>query len=742
MTIGITDAADLERQKQTIQYNIILEIEGVATLYGAILIREIIKYGRTGLTYGDGNIYGGLADIEDQQDFISFQGSSTQISQQLRPDQGSVSSVQSLTLALLDTNNEITNLISPGVTLTDILGRRAKVWFGFKESSWPEDYIIIHRGRIESVDSAPGLVSLTVAHSDNKKRQKIFEKASSKLDGAINDSVTSLILDDGSGFFAPVNGPDGSEDPTIKFYLRINDEIMQYASISTNTFNSLTRGALGTTAASHADDDDVESFIVIEGEVMLVALKFLLSGVNGPYIENQVITNFVQIGDGSTVANAIWFSGKNVELEYGLTLGDFITTTGASNGANNVTLKVITEIVNLDNGSYIVIGGESFVTETDTAAVIDFRSQYDTLGEGMAMGSDEVDIAEHLRLRTLFLSSFNQRHYFKDTIQGDDFLEKEVYNPASSFAVPRKARASVGIHSAPIPGDIIQTFDKTNIRDPDKIVLRRRMGRHFFNTIVHKLDVDELEDKFKTGVVNVDATSKTQIPVGTKTKTITASGMRSDLNAVNLANQAATRLLDRYRFAAEHLEGIKVFFKDGFQTEPGDRVLFDPTDLKVSNTADGTRVKPVKFFEVLNKKLNLKNGEITLSIIDTNFTGQDRFALISPSSFIKQANSTSEIVVKKSFSTPLANEGKKWEDLVGSIVEVRSPDGVARIDQVTIQSVNGDVIKFTSALGFTPLADDLMTLAEYNGQPDSTHLIYAFMKNEAFDDGTDQYAML
>jgi len=743
LAFEITNRADLERQKQTIQYNIVLEIDGVSTLYGGVLIKEIIKYGSAGLTFGtSAQIYGGLAEIADQDDSISFEGTSTSIQQQLRPDQGNVSSVQSLSVALLDTNNAITKLISPGVTLTDMLARKCKIWFGFKESSWPEDYIVLHRGIVSDIDSKPGLIILTVSHSDNKKRQKIFEKADTLLDGSIGTGDTTLTVDATANFLAPVLGPDGANDAAIKFYVRIDDEIIEYTGTTGTTFTGGVRGSLGTTAATHDDDAKVESFYVLEEVAMELALKLMLSGWTGPFKEDEPITNFVQVGDGSTVANAIFFLGINVETEYGLTLGDYITTTGASNGANNVTLKQITDIVIQDQGSYIVIGGESFVIETSTSAVIDFRSQYDTLGEGLKMSPDEVDVAEHLRLRDLFLSSFNYRFYLKDTIEAQEFLEKEVYAPASAFSVPRKARSSVGIHSAPIPGDITITFDKTNIQSPDKITLKRKLGRHFFNTIVHKFDIDELEDKFQTGVINTDATSKTQIPIGNKTRTIEGTGMRSDLNAANLANQAASRVLDRYKFAAEHFESIRVFFKDGFQVEPGDRVLFDPTDLKISDTSQGDRTKDIRFFEVLNKKMNIKTGDISLALIDTNFTGQDRFALICPASKVKQGNSTSQLVVKKSFSTTLANEGKKWEDFVGTELRVRSPDGTTRNDTAILDTVAGDVLTFTSALSFTPLVDDLVEFSEYNNQIDQAHLIFAFMNDTSFPDGTDQYSML
>lgn len=64
--------------------------------------------------------------------------------------------------------------------------------------------------------------------------------AQSTLDGAINDSVTSLDVSSASSF--PVSGD---------FRIKIDDEIMLVTAVSSNTF-TVTRGSESTTAASHS----------------------------------------------------------------------------------------------------------------------------------------------------------------------------------------------------------------------------------------------------------------------------------------------------------------------------------------------------------------------------------------------------------------------------------------------------------------------------------------------------------
>lgn len=753
MTFEITRRAQLESEKTGIEPQIVVEIDGFSTLFGAVSIKEIIKYGQAGLVYGppSNQVYGGLSDIADQLDVINFDlGTTTSLKQNLRPDQGTSSSIQSFAVVLNDRNNQISRLISPGVEVTDILGRKARIYFGFVNSSWPEDYIILFRGFVDDVDSGPGNVKLIITHPDTKKKSELFPKAETTLDGAINASTTSITLDSTSDLFEPLIGPTGVADSAFRSYIRINDEIIQFTGISGSSLTGVVRGALSTTAASHSDGDTVESFYQLEDTAMILALKLMMSGTNGAFVEDVDVTHFVQTEGTSTQANGIFFNGVDVEKLYGLTVGDYATTTGASNAANNVTNGIIEQILQFDTGSAIVLeatdalgAAVSLVLETDSAAEIDFRSQYDVLPDGMTMDPDEVDVAEHIRLRDLFLSSFNYRFHIKDTIEGKSFIEKQLYAPASAFSVPRKARASVGIHTAPIPRENFQIFNKDNISEPEKIRLRRTLARHFFNTIIHKFEEDVLEEKFLRGTITTNVDSTNRIKVGRKTRVIEANGMRADLNGVVLANAAADRLLDRYKFGAEFFERIKTFFSAGFKTEVGDAVIMQFNDLNITNTQDGTRVKDQRFFEVINKTLNIKTGETTLSLVDTAFDGSQRYGLISRASKVNAATSASVFSVKSSFNSKFAIEGDKFKDFIGTGITVRTDDGTTRFDDTgIIKSVVGNEITLESPLSFTPLEDDIVELSEYNNATDTVRLLYAFLGDGSFDDGTDDYVFI
>jgi hypothetical protein len=147
--------------------------------------------------------------------------------------------------------------------------------------------------------------------------------------------------------------------------------------------------------------------IRLQGNGLQLARKLMFSGTTGYFETGVDVTNFERISVTELVSNAIFFEGIDVSDEYGIVEGDYITTSGASNGANNVTLKTIASITKTFEGSYIVVNGVTFVEENSSAATISFRSQWDTLSDGCRMKGFDVDEAEFEYWYSTFLSSFD-----------------------------------------------------------------------------------------------------------------------------------------------------------------------------------------------------------------------------------------------------------------------------------------------------------------------------------------------
>ena len=426
-------------------------------------------------------------------------------------------------------------------------------------------------------------------------------------------------------------------------------------------------------------------------------------------------------------------------------LGDFVTITGAANAANNVTLKKINSITTLKTGFAIKLEGVSFVTEVDSSAVCSFRSKYDVfpIGAGLGLTAAEVDIQQHEDIRDNFLSSDVYDFYLKDTINVKDFLSAQVYNPVGCFSLPRKARASVGIHRPPLPGVDIKILDSTNVLNANKLKLERSINKDFFNSVIYKYEELVLENKFTKGFVTTNATSLSQIPIGNRPLTIEAKGFREILSADLIAADATSRRLNKYKFGAERINGIDLNLKDGFSIEIGDAVIVDIASLQITDTKTGTRAGKERMFDVVNKKINTKTGIVTIDVSDTAVDTTLRFGLITPSSFISTGISTTQFIIKPSFNTDRfgLDEFKKWNKLEGVSVIVRSQD-YSVSDTSTISSISGNTFTLSSALSFVPQTDYVVELDQYDNQNDRAKLLYGFMSDAVFADGGNQYVML
>lgn len=716
MALELTERALRESEKLRIEPQLVLEIEGITTLFGAVQILRQIRIGDDGLLIGDDWRIGGLVAVDDQEDIISLEsGSGTEINQQLDPFKGSVSSVSSVQLQLSDRRLLVSQIISPGVVLQDILGVKAHLWLGFKNTAWKEDYIKVFSGIIDEVESGSADVKINLAHPEQLKRQKIFQPVAVLLDGAHTDSDTTIALLSTENVLTRVLGPDGAYDDAIDFYVKIDDEIILYTGITGNTITGCSRGALGTSAAAHGNLAEGKTLVQIEDTVINIALKIMLSGRNGFYKEDVPVGRYLHPEPTTTVANSVFFDQINIETEYGATVGDYITITDATNGANNCSLKPILEIGITEDGSYVVVGGGvAFIEEPDSPAVAAFRSQYDTLGEGLNLTPDQVDVAEHVFWDNFQLGSSSYRFVIQDAIEGKQFLDEQVYKPVGAYSIPRKGRASMGYHTGPIARDILKVIDRTNVKDPDKIRLKRTINRDFANTVVFQFDKNELDGQYKSGSINVSQTSKNRIPVGNKTISINSEGMRRNLDGAGTALRVASRYLGRYQLAAESFERIGVLFKTGFAIEPGDLVLLDSEGLNITNTEDGTRDKRTKLFEVRNRKINLKTGDVTLALTDTDFGQTERYGVVSPSSVIV-SGTTTELLIEDSYGAFFPeNESRKWEDYIGLPIIVHSEDW-SYSEEVTLEGIDpGNKYKLlVSALSGAPSAGYIIDIADY-----------------------------
>jgi hypothetical protein len=738
MAFELTFDASLAVDKTSIEPTYVFCIEGLDFCYTAVEIQKYIRWGDEDLFFGDDWVYGGVNALEGQKTYVSLENSTRKITQQIQPDKGSVSSVSSITVRVIDKNNEVSEVISRNIILNDILGKRADLWVGFRGTAFKDDYIKIFSGLISDVVSGPGFIEFTVNHPDEKKRSRLFEKYETVLVSAIDNVTTTITLEDASGFILPSD--------SLRSFVKIEDEFIEYTGISGNQLTGVTRGALVSidpraAAASHAIDTNVESFYILEDRAIDLALKLMLSK-SGFFAEDVPILSFVLNENSNQTPNSVYFKDIRLNRDYGLVPGDKITITGATNGSNNVTDVEISQIVSLEEGDYAILDA-TLIFEDETSAVAKFQSKYDVLTEGLGMDPRDVDVKQHEFIRDTFVSSYDLRFYLKDTIDdAKEFIEQEIYVPFSGYSLPRGTRSSLGLHIAPFPFDQIRTLSKKNIKNASSLRLRRSFAKNFYNAIVFRFDEDLYDDKFLRGVVTFDAQSREETG-RRKDFVITSKGLRTDLQGASNATVAASRLLDRYRRGAEFFEQVEVFFSEGIRIEPGDAIIFDPEGLNITDTATGNRVKPAKFFEVTNKSLDL-SGRVTLFLTDTSFDGSERYGLFSPASFIRSGTTTS-VTIDPSFSRPFGdNEWRKWAEFVGADVQIRSLD-FSEVADSKISSISGNTITLSPALPFTPQNGYVMEFSDYDKQTnEQVKLLYTFNSDDdnPFDDGRDPYVYL
>jgi len=435
-----------------------------------------------------------------------------------------------------------------------------------------------------------------------------------------------------------------------------------------------------------------------------------------PFVENVEIRNFNQVSPSTFVNNAIFLDTFDSNSEYGIVVGDYVTITGSAIPANNVTDSQITSIQVFESGSYLVLS-DTLTTVTGSPAIASFKSQYNTLpnGCGCSMSPTQVDVAQHVNLKTLFPSLPEYDFYIKDTLStARDFLTEQIYFPAGFYRSDRAGRSSVGATIPPLVLEELIELTDQNVKMADNNKIKRQITKDFFNNVTYKFNRDTITDRFLAGTINFSQRSLNRINTGTKSLKIESDGFRGDAATRNFIAGQARRFTDRYQFAAESIE-VQTDYKTGMPIEVTDIVLFGNSNLQLPDINQGSRDFAPRLMEVVNKKLDIR-GQVSLSLLDTGFGLDGRFSTISPNSFIGAGSSTTSIVLTASFGTgEFQVERLKWQNFIGEEIRIRNEDFT--FDEVTtlVQFDPGSInrIVVSPAISLAPPEGYLVDLPEY-----------------------------
>jgi hypothetical protein len=682
--------------QSTKQINIVVEIEGVPGLLTAQPLYTRLRYGDPGVHYGDpGLVYGGLRPLSTfngglVQDIMSLDASSLTLQQRIEPEQGRAS-ISVLSFGFIDKDQYMTRLCSPGIIVDDILGKKIKVYLGYKEISFPEDYYVVYRGIISSIDQPPGLVKFTLSDPNIKRRSQVFYAGKTTTTTSITDVQTTIPVVSNGDFFKPLTGPSGAYDSGVKYYLQIADEVIEYgpsfslpsATFGTNSFAGVVRGSRGSVAVAHDAATDVTNLIEISGHAIDIALKVMLSGWNGPCIEGVVLQgiNLTQLLVPASYPNSLVLPpNKDANRDYGIYLGDYLTVSGSAVPANNQTCVVIGfQDLNGEPNRVILTTG-TFTNELATTGVMAIRSQYDVypLTCGTQLSVDEVDVQRHLELKAQFLSVEENAYSFLITgpETGKTWIESEIYLPIACYSLTRFGRLSVGLTKPPLADDRLQFLTKDNITNADRLAPQRSItNRKYFNEIDWSYDVLPDGSTFTTVLKALNTDSLNTIGLSSVLP-ITSKGLRSSLNPDAVIQRRTKFLLNRYAKGAI-LINPEVNYEVGCQIEAGDIVaLQDNGALQIANYGTGIRNLGVQLFEVTGRTLDLRNGNAKLELL-SGVGGQadDRFGTISPSSRTAAGVDLGSVIITDSYGAKYpGNEAEKYADYIGQKIVIHSDD--------------------------------------------------------------------
>ena len=728
----------LYNTQQTKELAVVVEIDGVPGLLSSVTLFETLNYGDPDIFYGDpGLVYGGLVPLTEYnggevRNILSLDGSSLTLSQRLEPEQGRAST-SLLTLSFIDYQGYMTELCSPGVIVDEILGKNVKVWLGYRQLSFPDDYYVIFRGKISGVTSEPGRTTLQLSDPNLRRRTQVFFTAVTQLQSAITDSDTTIPVISNGDFHKHILGPDGNYDPAIKLYLGIEDEWIEYGptaslpagTFGTNTFGNVARGARGSTAVAHDAGTDVTCAIEIEDHAVDIALKVMLSGWNGPYVDDVAIEHIVYTGDvllGDQATSLTFPENVDVIRDYGWSAGDYLTISGATNGVNNQTVQIVSFAPLFGQENRLVYTtGVTLVSESNTTAVLSVRSQYDTypISCGVKLTPDDVDVDRHIYIKDTFLQFDGNNYRFfitSDESSAKSWLETQVYLPISCYSLTRFGRLSMGITKPPLADNRLKFLSQDNILNAKSMKPNRGVNnRRFFNEVQFSWDARD-DGAFSQVLRTIDSDSLNLIGLASVLP-VRALGGRSDLAFDESVERRSERLLSRYKRGATEIDP-KVNWEVGVEIEAGDVVaLQDDGTLFIANYDTGQRNLGVQLFEVTERSLDIRSGQINLKLVSgVGAQATDRFGTISPSSVLDSGSTSTQLVLTDSYGAIFpGNEQGKWIDYIGQPVLVHNDDwsqsGVSTI--IGFDTFNPYLMQIAPPLAFTPSAGYMVEINDY-----------------------------
>ena len=338
--------------------------------------------------------------------------------------------------------------------------RRAALRLGFKELAGAADFAVIARGLVSEAEvQAQGTrlsLSLRPLHGTFKDRRLFVEKRTA-LTAAVTAVGGELLVGDETRLLPP--GADAG-------YVRVDDEILSYSSVSAGKLQGLSRGLLGSVAASHEQDAEVRQVYVLGAENPLTLfLQVALStgaGTNGPY---DVLPKEAGLGIPAALVNAAKVESVREESAAGARMRFAITeeVTDAKQWIESQLLQPAGCSLLLDDAGTISVSFYGPVSPSEVLPRLDADSLIRGSGLSARLGLEGVSNVAEVR-------------YSRDPVSGE-FLSRLLLVDNDSISAHGESKKHVleldGIHGS------VSTVDPQPLGDVlAELLALRFVGRY------------------------------------------------------------------------------------------------------------------------------------------------------------------------------------------------------------------------------------------------------------------------
>lgn len=327
--------------QQTKNVSVVVKIAGVPDLLTNRTLNTRVRFGDPNITYGQtGLVYGGLRPytVKNQdgststfRPFLSLEGSSSTVSQRLEPEQGKAS-VSTLSLAFIDYQGYMSELVSPGLIIPEIMGAEVQVWLGYEEISYPDDFYMAFRGYVSSVDAGPGIVTLQISDPNIKRRQTLFYTAQTATTTSVGNTDSLINVSSNSGFFNQVLQPGelSLSSASVHTYVQIDSEWIEAVPLyqDNSGFTAYIQGNTYTARQGHGAD---------------ISITYTTGGTAGSEVVTVSGTSIsVQIQSGVSTAQQVNNAIRASVAAYALvTIGVFPPSAGTTQTAQTKTYLAV-----------------------------------------------------------------------------------------------------------------------------------------------------------------------------------------------------------------------------------------------------------------------------------------------------------------------------------------------------------------------------------------------------------------